>query len=94
MATVPSLNELLLRLPPEKLDRVCSEGYLSKLTDHFSEWIKIATSLKLTGVQQNDIETEWPRSLQRQRIEMFKKWREREKKKATYRYGMVFKVNL
>lgn len=85
-ARVPTINESLQRLPQDILEKVCHKEHLLKLTDHFSEWIKLSTYLGLTQVQQEDIENAWPRKPQRQRIEMFKKWRQTQKEKSSYRY--------
>lgn len=80
------MKKILKSFPSEWLDKSCVEEHLLKLTDHFSEWTNIATYLGLTAVQQKDIENDWPRNHQRQRKEMFKKWKEAPKKSSTYRY--------
>ena len=83
----PGLEEQLSRFQDELLDSQCADGHLHKLTDTFSEWQShIATGLELTMVEINDIETAWPREPQRQRIEMFKKWKVKMDTQATYRY--------
>lgn len=85
MATAAAISEHLLKLSPDLLDTVCSKEHLLKLTKHFSEWIKLSTYLKLTRVQQEDIEYIWPRDLEKQKIEMFSAWMNNMGNKATYR---------
>lgn len=82
----PTLNQYISRFPSHKLDDVCSEEYLLKLAETFSEWISVSTFLQLTKVQREDIERNWPHDSKRQRVEMFSKWKELKKGEATYRY--------
>ena len=82
-----SLEEQLARFQDELLSSQCADSHLDKLTDIFSEWQShIATGLGLTLVEINDIETAWPREPQRQRMEMFRKWKVKAEKQATYGY--------
>ena len=82
-----SLDEQLSKFPFEVLDVRCAESHLVKLTDHFSMWqIHISTGLGLTAVEIEDIELNWPRDTARQRVEMFRRWQEKMKSQATYRY--------
>ena len=46
----------------------------------------LSTSLGLTAVEVEDIELNWPRDASRQRVEMFRRWKEKMKSQATYRY--------
>ena len=81
-----SLEEQLSRFPSELLNSQCTDAQLAKLTDSFSDWqLHIATGLGLTMVEIKDIETAWPRDPARQRMEMFRKWKEKMKTQATYR---------
>ena len=81
-----SLEEQLSRFPSELLNSQCSDAHLAKLTDSFSDWqLHIATGLGLTMVEIKDIETAWPRDPARQRMEMFKEWKEKMETQATYR---------
>ncbi len=83
----PSLEEQLARFQDDLLNSQCADDHLNKLTDTFSEWQShIATGLGLTMVEINDIETAWPRHPQIQRMEMFRKWKIKLDKEATYRY--------
>ena len=81
-----SLEEQLSKFPAELLDSPCVESHLVKLTEHFSEWqISLSTSLELTVVEVEDIERAWPREPARQRVEMFRRWRNKLTSQATYR---------
>ena len=83
----PSLEEQLARFQDKLLNSQCADGHLDKLTDTFSEWQShIGIGLGLTMVEINNIETAWPREPQRQRMEMFRKWKVKLDKQATYRY--------
>ena len=81
-----SLEEHLSKFPPQVLDSQCDDSHLVKLTECFSEWQgQLSTSLQLTAVEVDDIESTWPRKPARQRVEMLRKWRENLSSQATYR---------
>ena len=81
-----SLEDHLSEFPFRLLDTPCDEQVLIKLTAHFSEWqCQLATALQLTDVEVKDIEEGWPRDLERQRVQMFKRWRRNLSSQATYR---------
>ena len=83
----PTLEEQLDKFQDDLLNHQCADGHLDKLTDTFSEWkIHIGTGLGLTMVEIKDIETAYPRDPQNQRMEMFRKWKIKCDKRATYRY--------
>ena len=80
-----SLEDHLSEFPPRLLDTLCDEQVLIKLTAHFSEWqCQLAAALELTDVEVKDIEERW-RDLERQRVEMFRRWRRNISSQATYR---------
>ena len=79
-----SLEEQLSKFPTELLDSPCVDSHLIKLTECFSEWQIISTGLKLSKVEIQDIENDWPRNTARQRREMFRKWQ--EKNRSQHRY--------
>ena len=82
-----SFDEQLSKFPFKVLDGRCAESHLIKLTDHFSKWqTHLSTNLGLTAVEVEDIELNWPRDSARQRVEMFRRWQEKMKSQATYRY--------
>ena len=81
-----SLKDHLSEFPLRLLDTPCDEQVLIKLTTHFSEWqCQLATALQLTDVEVKDIERAWPRDPERQRVEMFRRWRRNLSFQATYR---------
>ena len=82
----PTLEEQLAKFQDDLLNHQCADIHLGKLTNTFSEWQSIGIGLELIMVEIKDIETAWPRDPQNQRIEMFRKWKVRFGKQATYRY--------
>lgn len=84
--SIVSIEEQLCKFPAHLLDCPCADTYLVQLTECFSEWqSRLSTSLQLTAVEVEDIESNWPRNAARQRLEMFRKWQLKNKEKATYR---------
>lgn len=89
LGNIPRLEEQLSKFQDELLKSQCADDHLGMLTDTFSEWQShIAVGLGLTMVEIHDIEMAWPREPQRQRMEMFRKWKEKMGKQATYRYNL------
>ena len=81
-----SLDEQLSKFPAHLLDVPCADTHLVHLTECFSEWqTRLFTSLQLTAVEVEDIESNWPRNAKRQRLEMFRKWHRKNREQATYR---------
>ena len=89
-----SLEEQLSKFPAELLDRPCVESHLGKLVHDIDTetMVVMATDLELLPVEVDDIQTAWPRKPAIQRLEMFKKWQEKKKSQATYRYGGVGQI--
>ena len=83
-----NLEEQLSKFPAELLDRQCFESHLGKLVYHITTdtMVMMATDLGLSDVEVNDIQTIWPRNLAKQRLEIFKKWKEKRTSETTYRY--------
>ena len=82
-----SLEEQLSKFPAQLLDVPCADAHLVQLTECFSEWqTRLSTSLQLTAVEVEDIESNWPRNAARQRLEMFRKWQRKNREQATYRW--------
>ena len=85
-----SLEEQLSKFPAQLLDVACADAHLVQLTECFSEWqTHLSTSLQLTAVEVEDIESNWPRNAARQRLEMFRKWQRKNKERATYRWVWI-----
>ena len=83
-----SLEEQLSKFPAELLDRPCVESHLSKLVHHITTdtMVMMATDLGLSDVEVEDIHEIWPRNPAKRRLEMFKKWQEKNQSQATYRW--------
>ena len=84
---VLSLEEQLSKFPAYLLDRPCAESHLGKLVPMIDteSMTMLATDLELSAVEVDDIQTAWPRKPAVQRLEMFKKWQQKNQSKATYR---------
>ena len=81
-----SLDEQLSKFPAHLLDVPCVDAHLIQLTECFSEWqTRLSTSLQLTAVEVEDIERAWPRDPARQRVKMFRRWKNKLSSQATYR---------
>ena len=81
-----SLDEQLSKFPAHLLDVPCADAHLVQLTECFSEWqTRLSTSLQLTAVEVEDIERAWPRDPARQRVKMFRRWKNELSSQATYR---------
>jgi hypothetical protein len=83
-----SLEKQLSKFPAYLLDRPCTESHLGKLVHMIDteSMVMLATDLELSAVEVHDLQTAWPRNPAIQRLEMFKKWRQKNQSKATYRY--------
>ena len=81
-----SFDEQLFKFSAHLLDVPCADAHLVQLTECFSEWqTRLSTSLQLTVVEVEDIESDWPRNAKRQRLEMFRRWKNKLSSQATYR---------
>ena len=85
MAAVPKLDKLLQDVPSETLDQPCKDRHLTDIALSIKEWRSIAPSLRLTEVDEKVIRTRYPEELIAQNTAMLRKWREKRRKKATYR---------
>ena len=77
------LKELLKDIPPEKLHLPCSDEDLRTLALSISEWKEIRPFLELEKSEEKEIEEEY-KSVKRRRVAVFRKWREKYDKRATY----------
>ena len=87
-----SLEEQLSKFPDELLDHPCAKSHLGKLVHVIDteSMVLLATDLELLAVEVDDIRTAWPRKPAVQRLEMFKRWQQKNRSQATYRW--VFKL--
>ena len=83
MAEKPTLEDYLRDVPADKLDQLCTDDHLLKLSQSLSHWMEVSPFLGLTELEEEEIER---RPFQRQRIDALRKWRAKLGKKATYRY--------
>ena len=83
-----SLEEQLSKFPAQLLDVPCVESHLGKLVHCLTtdSMVLLATDLGLTDVEVVDIREIWPRNPPKQRLEILKKWRQKNQSQATYRW--------
>ena len=62
----------------------CSDDHLNRLSILITEWKAIAPHLGLTATDEEDIETNYPRSMQCQRLSMLRTWKCKYGEAATY----------
>ena len=91
-----SLEEQLSKFPAELLDRPCAESVLGKLVHHIitDTMVLLATDLGLSDVEVEDIQEIWPKNPVKHRLEMFKKWQQKNTSQATYRWVWLTAINL
>ena len=82
------LPPVLSKFPSQLLDRQCVESHLGKLVHVIDSATMemMASDLDLSQVEVDDIPSSWERKPVKQRLEMFKKWLEKNKSQATYRW--------
>ena len=69
----------------------CSDNHLVYLSELIADWREMAPYLSLTKTDEVDILTHYPHSASCQRIEMLRKWREKNGPHATYnKLALVF----
>ena len=84
-----SLEEQLSKFPAQLLDVPCAESHLGKLVHCLTTdtMVLLAPDLGLSDVEVEDIREIWPRNPPKMRLEMFKKWQQKNPLQATYRWG-------
>ena len=87
LARADSLEKQLSKFPSQLLDCQCVESHLGKLVHVIDSATMemMASDLDLSQVEVDDIQSSWERKPVKQRLEMFKKWLEKNKSQATYR---------
>ena len=80
----PSLQSLLKHIPPTKLDSPCKDEHLCEVALFITDWPSIAPYLKLTDVDQEEIQ-KGHGSVKSQKIAMLRKWKQKHGSDATYR---------
>ena len=81
-------SPVLSKFPSQLLDRQCVESHLGKLVHVIDSATMemMASDLGLSQVEVDDIQSSWEGKPVKQRLEMFKKWLEKNKSQATYRW--------
>ena len=84
-----SLEKQLSKFPTELLNCPCVESHLGKLVHCITtdSMVLLAPKLGLTNVEVEDIREVWSRNPPKQRLEMFKKWQQKDQSQATYRWA-------
>ena len=82
-----NLDGQLSKFPTGLLDVPCAESHLGKLIHCITTdtMVMMATDLGLTDVEVEDIREIWPRNPPKQRLEILKKWQQKNHSQATYR---------
>ena len=78
----PTLEELLGSVPAENLDEQCTDCHLLELAKSLTKWQSVSPFLRLTEVEEENIK-EGP--LERQRIDVLRRWKRKLGTTATYR---------
>ena len=88
---VNRLEEQLSKFPAQLLDRPCAESHLGKLVHCLTTetMLLLVPDLGLSDVEVEDIREICPRSPPKLRLEMFKRWQQKNQSQATYRWVMV-----
>ncbi len=83
MANIPSLDDALRDVPAAKLDQECSDDDLYQISQSLTRWTAVSPWLGLTEADEEEIRVE--RALERQRIDVLRKWKAKQRDRATYR---------
>ena len=78
------LEDALRGIPAWKLDQVCTDDHLLELSQSLTHWQVVSPFLGLTEAEDEEIRD--VRDLRRQRIDLLRKWKSKQKHRATYRY--------
>lgn len=77
----PSLKEILGDIPSEELDRPCQDEHLCQIALEIVDWKGLAPFLQISSNEENDIETRYPKSTERQKIELLREWYRKHRRK-------------
>ncbi len=91
MVTLSGLEYHLSGVPPEALDRPCTDGHLKELALRLTGWQEIGMFLDLDEGEMEDIECS-VRQVRARNLMMLRKWRKKFGKNATYRYTLSIVV--
>ena len=85
MVDAPSLGSLLQAVSQNSLMAECSDSHLIIIAKWFKHWRDISADLGLTEVEEEDIKSGTDGDLNRQRLDMLRKWKNKYVAKANYR---------
>ncbi len=86
-----SLEELLRDVPADKLDHLCTDDHLLELSQSLDYWPGVVSPfLKLTPADEAEIKHE--RDVRRQRFDVLRQWKTKQRDKATYQYEFTIHV--
>ena len=86
MAEQSSLEDALRGVPAWKLDQLYTDDHLLELSKSLTRWQVVSPFLGLTQAEEEVIISRHAQYLERQRIDVLRKWKEKQKERATYRY--------
>ncbi len=88
MADLPTLEDALRDAPAEKLDQNCSNDDLNVISQSLTRWAAVSPWLALTEADEEVIigRLGGERDLERQRIDVLRKWKAKQGQGATYRW--------
>ncbi len=84
MADLSILEAALRDAPAKKLDHECSNDDLNVISQSLTRWAAVSPGLRLTEADEEVIRGE--RDLERQRIDVLRKWKAKQGEGATYRW--------
>ncbi len=84
MAGIPSLDEALRDVPAAKLDQECSDDDLYQISQSLTRWLEVSPCLGLTEADEEEIRD--GRAMRRQRVDVLRRWKAKQRDRATYRY--------
>ncbi len=92
MAELSSQEDGLRDTPAEKLDQECSNDDLNVISQSLTRWAAVSPWLGLTEADEEVVRVE--RDLERQRINVLRKWKAKQGEGATYRWVQEYQMSV
>ncbi len=89
MAALPSLDAALIGVRAEKLDQLCSRDNLNEISNSLTCWLDVSPFLGLMEADEEDVRAKSDRAVSgvtRERVNVLRRWQEKQKEGATYRW--------
>ncbi len=83
-SSLPSLEEVLGDIPPEKLDQPCQDKHLCEIAGEITNWPILAPFLEIKAPEVEAIRGKWPFNIPAQNLELLRRWQDKRGRKATY----------